>query len=137
MNHIVYSLLIALFAPLILIPLEKLFPWPHIFEELVKLLIVYLLIKIEKQQKIFVFNWVVFAGVLFTLSESIFYLINIFVLGDLTIISKRLFLTGILHIGTLLIMYLFGRKNNFVLIAGLILSIIIHYQYNLWAARFF
>ncbi len=125
--------LFALILPLILIPIEKILPYPHIIEELAKLMLVLMIYQKEKQLNKLLSFFVILSGVLFTLSESIFYLINIFNLGNLTIFPTRLLLTGILHMSTLMTMYL-GRKNNVSLLIALFFSIIIHYLYNLWAA---
>lgn len=129
--------LLALILPLILIPIEKILPYPHIVEELVKLTLVLMIYQKEKQLKKSLLFILLLSGLFFTLSESIFYLINIFALGDLTVIPIRLLLTGTMHIGTLMIMYLFGRKNNVSLLISLYLSISIHFYYNLWSSHFF
>ncbi|MEK7634006.1 MAG: hypothetical protein AAB437_04140 [Patescibacteria group bacterium] len=129
--------LLALILPLILIPVEKILPYPYIIEELVKLVLVLAIYQKEKQLNRSLSFFVLLSGLLFTLSESIFYLINIFALGDLTMIPKRFFFTGILHISTLMTIYLFGKKNNIGLLISLLLSISIHYYYNLWASHFF
>ena len=130
-------LLAALIFPLILIPVEKIFPYPHIAEELAKLFLVLMIYQKEKQldRKLSIF--VLLSGLLFTLSESIFYLINIFALGDLTVIPMRLLLTGTMHVSTLMTMYIFGRKNKTGLLIALFFSIIIHYLYNLSVTGFY
>ena len=115
--------LLALILPLILIPVEKILPYPYIIEELVKLVLVLAIYQKEKQLNRSLSFFVLLSGLLFTLSESIFYLINIFALGDLTMIPKRFFFTGILHISTLMTIYLFGKKNNIGLLISLLLSI--------------
>ena len=126
--------LFALILPLILIPIEKILPYPHIIEELAKLVLVLMIYQKEKQLNKLLSFFVILSGILFTLSESIFYLINIFNLGNLTIFPTRLLLTGTMHVSTLMIIYLIGRKNNVSLLMSLFFSIIIHYQYNIWAA---
>lgn len=130
-------LLLALIFPLLLIPVEKILPYPHIVEEIAKLALVLMIFYEEKRLNRHLSFFVLLSGIFFTLSESIFYLINIFSLGDLTMIPKRFLLTGILHMGTLIIIYLFGRKNNASLLIAIFFSIFIHYQYNLWAGNFF
>lgn len=137
MIEVLPILLFALILPLILIPIEKILPYPHIVEEIAKLLLVLMIYQKERQLNKKLFAFVLLSGLLFTLSESIFYLINIFELGDLTMIPKRLFFTGLLHVGTLLIIYVLGRKNNISLSISLLISITIHYFYNLWAGNFF
>ena len=131
----VIPLLMSLTAPLLLIPIENIFPYPYLIEEPTKLLIVLVILSQEKQFSRPFVSIAFLAGAFFTLSESIFYLINIFALGDLSIFPRRLLLTGILHLGTIMLMYVAGRKKNPVCLAlALFLSIVIHFGYNLWMA---
>ncbi len=131
MDLIVIALLISLSAPLLLIPVEKFLPYPYVIEELLKLVIVFLIFKSAKDRKTGLFKWVIFSGLLFTISESIFYLTNIFALGNFSLFPQRIIFTGSLHVGTLLLLYWVIRKNYFWLIGGIAASILIHYFYNL------
>lgn len=137
MIELLAPLLLGLTLPLILIPIEIALSYPHIIEELAKLTLILIIFQKEKQLNKKLLTLVLLSGFLFTLSESIFYLINIFALGDLSMIPKRFLFTGMLHISTLLTMYMLGKKNNINLLISLLLSIIIHYFYNLWAGNFF
>jgi RsiW-degrading membrane proteinase PrsW (M82 family) len=134
----VIPLLVSLTAPLLLIPIEKIFPYPHLIEEPTKLLIVLVILTQEKQFRR-PLVWVAFlAGVFFTLSESAFYLINIFALGDLSVFPVRLLATGMLHVGTIMLMYAAARKKNLAVLAfAFFLSILIHFGYNLWMASMY
>lgn len=135
MTQIILGLLISLVSPLFILPIENLLPYPHFIEEAVKLVVVVVMIKIEKQIRKGVASWALMAGFLFTISESILYLTNIFALGNYILFPKRLVLTGGLHTGTVMLMYFLGRKNYIGLAAGFIGAIIIHYFFNLWVAR--
>lgn len=135
MNSLLYGLLLALAAPLLLIPIEKLFPAPHIIEEIVKLGIVLFILKSRILNPSFQIRWVILAGMIFTLSESILYLINIFMLGDLSLFGTRLLLTGILHVTTMVILYLSARKRVSMSLLGFILAVTIHYWYNATIVR--
>lgn len=129
---IILGLLISLASPLLLLPIEKLLPYPHFIEEAVKLAVVVIMIRAEKEIKESLAVWVFTAGFLFTVSESILYLTNILALGNYMLFPIRLVLTGGLHTGTIMLMYVLGRKNNFGLLLGFMGAIIIHYSFNLW-----
>jgi RsiW-degrading membrane proteinase PrsW (M82 family) len=126
----VLGLLLALASPLLLLPIEKFFPYPHFIEEAAKLLIVGMILKEVKKGGILV----LMAGLLFAISESILYLANIFALGDLMAFPRRLVLACGLHTGTLMLMYFLGQKNYLGLAAGFIGAIVIHYFFNLGVA---
>lgn len=130
------TFLFALAAPLILIPVEKILPYPYIIEELIKLIFVLYIYKKERELNQRMVILPVLSGLAFTLSESMFYLINIFAIGNLSIFPIRLLSTGILHTATIMLMYFFGRKGLVWLFLAFIFSVFIHYQYNLWAALF-
>jgi len=128
MELIIIALLISLSAPLFLLPIEKLLPYPYVIEELLKLGVVFLIFKAERERNLL--KWVVFTGLIFTISESIFYLTNIFALGKFSLFPQRVILTGILHIGTLILLYFSIRKGYFWLVGGVTIAILIHYFYN-------
>ena len=131
----ILGLLLALASPLLLLPIEKFLPYPHFIEEAVKLVIVVMMIKAEKEVKKDLAVWAFMAGFLFTVSESILYLTNIFALGNYMLFPKRLILTGGLHTGTVMLMYLLGRKSYLGLGLGFIGAVLIHYFFNLWVVR--
>lgn len=135
MTVIILGLLVALSSPLILLPIEKFLPYPSFIEEFVKLIIVLIVIKAARQFSSWV--WVLIAGFLFALSESILYLINIFALGDLTLFPKRLILTSGLHICTMILMYFLGKKSYLGLLIGFIVAILIHHFFNLLMANIY
>lgn len=135
MNLAILGLLLALASPLLLLPVEKILPYPHFIEEVIKLVIVGVIIKTEKQTKRNLWFWIFMVGFLFAISESILYLVNIFALGDLMAFPKRLVLTGGLHIGTVMLMYLLGRKKYAGLFVGFIIAIAIHYFFNIWVVN--
>ena len=95
-------------------------------------MIVLMMVRAERKEKENFTLWVVMAAFLFAISESIFYLTNIFALGDLMIFPKRLVLTGGLHTGTMMLMYFLGRKNYLGLLIGFVGAVLIHYFFNLW-----
>lgn len=132
MAQAILGLLISLVSPLLLLPIEKFLPYPHFIEEAVKLAVVVMMIKAEKEIKETLWAWVFLAGFLFTVSESILYLFNIFSLGNFALFPQRLLLTSVLHTSTVMLMYFLGRKSYLGLVAGLIGAVVIHYFFNLW-----
>jgi hypothetical protein len=125
-------LVLALTGPLILFPIEYLFPYPHVVEELFKLSVVLFVINIEKISKRNFFWGAVSFGLLFVLSESIFYLINILASGQHGDFFLRITYTTPLHLGTVILLYLGFRQRSYVWGGlALLLSIIFHYYYNL------
>jgi len=122
--------LLSLVAPLFLLPIEKVFSYPHIAEELVKLLLAILLIRIGREEKKKMGRESLAVGFVFALSESVFYLNNILTLGNPLVFFQRLFLTGILHGGTMIFLYFLGKRGCLGLAAGFILSVVIHYWFN-------
>ena len=131
---IIVALLLALASPFLLLPIEKFLPYPHFIEETVKLIVVVMIIKAERQAKENLWVWVFTAGFLFAVSESILYLMNIFALGNFMLLPQRLLLTGILHTSTMMLMYFLGRKNYAGLAVGFVGAVLIHYFFNLWVA---
>ncbi|MCX6782805.1 MAG: PrsW family glutamic-type intramembrane protease [Candidatus Levybacteria bacterium] len=128
--NIIFSLLLALISPIFLLPIEHVFNYPYVIEELIKFFAISLIIKQSKHTGN---NYLIFAilvGVLFTISESILYLVNFLSDGTLMFFPQRLFFTGILHCSTCALIYILGKKNWLFLILGLAISILIHYYFN-------
>jgi len=115
--------------PLVLIFIAHYTGFSEIFEEIAKaLVILFLILKLPK------LKWQIFAtiifGFLFGLSESIFYLNNIFQIGDFSIFWWR-FLTAVpMHIVTSLIILFFAQKNKKFIIVGTIIVIVLHLLFN-------
>lgn len=118
-----FTVVLSLAAPLLLLPLEKLFPFPHFIEEGMKLLFVVLIYKgeiLERLQKSPLSDqkpfpgWLIAlsAGFLFTLSETMLYSLNFFAIGNFSGVIPRLLQTGALHIGTTLCLYFLGKKHT-------------------------
>lgn len=120
-----YLLLLAI-APFLLIPIEMIFPYPFLIEEIVKLIAVLGLLR-GKDKKIIL---PILGGFLFTLTETVLYTDNIIAVGKPYIFIERIFLTGGMHILTIMLIYLGFKKNKIWGILGLILAIGIHYFYN-------
>ena len=126
-----YCFLYALIAPLILLPVETFLPFPYLIEEIGKYILVTIL---YNDTSCNLKNWfwlkIMILGVLFTFSESMLYVFNIIRAGNIWLFPDRLALTGLLHVGTITLMYLGYRKGRIWALATFLMSIAIHYTYN-------
>ena len=113
--------LYSLVGPFLLWPLEYFLPYPYIIEELFKVFVVKL---VKGNVKTFLL-----AGVIFALTETILYSININLLGRPTLFLARLISTSLLHSITFLIIFKFSEKKNAIFI-GFLVAVLIHYLYN-------
>jgi hypothetical protein len=115
--------IICLFAPFPLWFIEQLLPFPFLIEEIFRFVVVQ-----KTPQKT---SWIypVILGVLFSLSESVLYLINFFQLGNFEYLPLRLILTTSLHTFLFLLLYTV-RSNKLLSFIFLIFAIFIHYFYN-------
>ncbi|CAN5351580.1 hypothetical protein BH10PAT1_BH10PAT1_1130 [soil metagenome] len=121
-------ILFALFGPFLVWPFEYFFTAPYLIEEIFKVIVVYFFRK--ESYKVFVLS-----GILFALTETIFYSINIDRSGNINLLVTRFVATALLHSTTFLIIgYFAKRKNKFVIIIGGLAGILIHYLYNLYFA---
>jgi hypothetical protein len=126
-TFLVYSLA----APILLLPLEKLLPYPYILEELTKYFLVSLIFKNKDRKDSNNWFYVLYAGLLFTFSESILYISNIISLGRYWDFPARLLLTGTLHVSTMLIMFWGMKRGWLISTVTLLITFFIHYFFNL------
>lgn len=117
--------LFAAIAPLILWPIEIVFPYPHIVEELAKAILVFFVLKTARTSS--QINLAVASGFLFAISESVLYLFNLLAVGSTGTLLARLATTIPLHVTTVVLM-------TINLPIGLPISIIGHYFFNSWVA---
>ncbi|MEN8252804.1 MAG: PrsW family glutamic-type intramembrane protease [Patescibacteria group bacterium] len=134
---IVLVLIFSLFGPFFLLPLEQFLPWPHIFEELFKLIVVVFLVRAENQNKKNYFIYLILAAAIFSTSESILYLMNFFLLWNIDNLFSRLILTSLLHLTTSIIIYFGVKSGKGRTLFALLFAIVIHYLYNTKIAVFF
>jgi len=122
--------LFALIAPFIVWPIELILPYPHIIEELAKAVLVFTLLDLpERLTKI---KLAILIGVLFAFSESILYLFNIQLVGNIQTYLVRLLVTIPLHVITTLIILLPALKNKKLIIVGVVFASLVHYLFNLY-----
>ncbi len=119
-------LIIALISPLILIPIEGIFPHPFIVEELFKYI---LLLGINKKKQRRLIESVL-VGFLFNLTETFLYIPSIINSGKISVLWGRLFYTGLMHGITCALMYLGIKKNKYFGLIALILAMLLHFGFN-------
>ena len=132
---IILIVLAGLVLPLFLIPLIKFTGYSEIIEEIAKALIILFVILKLPSRKARIFAGVAF-GFLFGASENIFYLNNIFQLGNFNIFWQRFLWTVPMHIITVLVMVFAGLTRKWFLIFGLAGAIILHTLFNGIVAEF-
>ena len=123
--------LYALFAPILVWPVELLFPYPYIVEELIKAVIVFFSERDSTASSSSKIKLYILAGVFFALSETVLYILNFSAVGRLDYLLIRFVLTSFLHTTTFLVMYASTYKNLKWLPLGFILAVLIHYIFNL------
>ena len=128
------STLLGAILPFILWPIELILPYPYLVEEIAKVILVFLIIRTTSKSKDRI-QLVLFAGLLFSISESVMYLFNIYQIGSIETLFLRLILTIPLHVGTMLIFLFFGIKRKELTFLGLLLAIPIHYYFNILVSR--
>lgn len=125
--------LFASMAPFLVWPVEIIFPYPYVVEELVKgFLVLFILKSSDKTIKI---RLTILAGLFFAFSESVMYMSNIFLVGTLWTFIERLLLTIPLHVITMLIILFSGIRKKMFLPLGLIAAMLLHYCFNLIVGR--
>ncbi|MFH0779236.1 MAG: hypothetical protein V1928_00070 [Parcubacteria group bacterium] len=138
-NLAVYGVLLVVFAlilPVVILPIVKLFGYSEIIEEIARTIMVFFLILKLPSQKAQIVGAVVF-GLLFGVSENMFYLNNFFQLGNFAVFWQRFLWTVPMHvIATLVILFscLAGRKW---IALGFVEAAILHLMFNSFTIRFF
>ena len=125
--------LAAAILPFVIWPIELLLPYPYIIEEVAKGILIAFVINLPgrvNQAKI-----VLASAVLFTLSETVLYMLNISLVGNLSTLLTRFILTTLLHSLTMLIILIFSFKHKWLMPAGVAAAMLIHYFYNLSIAK--
>jgi len=124
-------LLIPLFAvisPFALWPIELFLPYPYIIEELVMVLLV---LPALETNRIYQIKNAIIIGILFSISEGVLYMPNIFLVGDINTFFVRMLLTTSLHVLTPLIIVVSTFIGKRFIVGGFILAAAIHYFFNL------
>lgn len=119
---------ICLFAPFPLLIIEKILPFPFLIEEIFR----YWIVKNTPQKNVWFYP--IILGVLFSLSETMLYLVNFFQLGNFDNLLLRIVLTTSLHTGLFILMYYFRSKKTLFWVI-FVNAVIIHYLYNVYVLR--
>ena len=125
------SILVPLFAaitPFILWPIEIILPYPYIVEEISKAILIFFLLKLPNREKIL---GTIMIGFLFSFSETVLYLFNVFSVGSLQTLLLRFIFTTPMHILTSLIILSSALINKNLIILGIIIAALVHYIFNL------
>jgi len=122
--------LIALFGPFIVWPFEILLPYPFIVEELFKFILVKSIIK-ETSNYTDGLKTTIVSGVLFTVSETVLYILKINAYGDIGLLLTRFLSTGLLHTVTFVIIFI-ASKKKYYWVVGLVAAMSIHFVYNFY-----
>jgi hypothetical protein len=110
----------SLFGPFLVWPVEYLFPYPFVIEEIFKLIVVQITRGGVKSYAL--------GGVMFALTETILYTINVNTIGSVGYMFIRFGLTSLLHGVTFVIIYYFARRKLAPI--GLTGAMVIHFLYN-------
>lgn len=122
--------LIALFGPFIVWPFEFFIPYPFVVEELFKFILVKTIIK-NTADFSDGFKTVFVCGLLFTISETVLYILKINAYGDIRLLLTRFISTGLLHTATFVIIFIATKKKHYWTF-GLLTAMLLHYLYNLY-----
>jgi hypothetical protein len=126
---------LALISPLLLIPLEKLIPYPYIVEELVKGVFVLLILCLPSKN--FQIKLAVFIAFLFSFSENFFYLSNFIIDRNISSFFERFIFASLLHAITILIILLPSQKNSRLFFPAIFIAMLFHFLYNYMIPIFF
>lgn len=126
--------LFALILPAFVWPIELVLPYPYIIEEIAKAALIYWVAASDETTTLKV-KIVVAVGVLFAFSESVMYLFNIYMVGNISTLFQRLALTTSMHVITSLVIFIPGIKHKKLIVLGAIIAGVIHYFFNYYVQR--
>lgn len=121
---------LAAAAPFILWPIEMLAPYPHILEEFFKLALVLIILN-GRGPAFRKITLGLTSGVLFALSETFLYFLNIFQANQFNLFAQRLIFTIPLHVATMILMILPALRKRELVLVGFLLAVALHYFFNL------
>jgi len=127
--------LLGLVLPLILISVISFTGYSEIVEEAAKAALIFVLILKLPNLKQQIAGVLIF-GFLFGLSESMFYLNNIFQNGNFNIFWQRFFTAVPMHIITALTVLFFAKLKKWWIFAGFVSAVVLHILYNLLILKY-
>lgn len=119
---------VALVAPVFLIYIEQILPYPYIIEELVKFSLVIMIIRLPNLYSQLKLTFL--AGFLFSLSESLFYLGMAFSGGFAFLFLQKILLITPLHLLTFFLFLFCLKKFKKMAIFSLPIAFGIHFFFN-------
>lgn len=120
------TMLYAFVAPVAAMAIEQLIFEPWLIEEIVKAVVVMRASQLEEKYVKTAF----LAGLVFGISETILYIVNVSMLGQLDPIGWRLIFTVPMHAATALVFAYFSKGKGWWMVIGLSLSMAIHGIFN-------
>jgi len=135
-TNLIIIIVAGFILPLILILITRYTGYSEVVEEIAKAVIIYFLVINLPKFKWQIISALVF-GFLFGLSESIFYINNIFQIGNFNIFWTRFLLAIPLHMVTVLIILLPSVRSKKFIILGTMLAIAAHILFNLAVINIF
>lgn len=119
--------IVSLALPLFLLPIEKIWPYPYLIEELAKLFLAWLILRMSQTRK-----WLLLflGGFLFSLSESLFYLGAAFSGGYAFLFGKKILLVFPFHLLTLTLFYLSIARSKKLLLFSFPAAVLLHFLFN-------
>jgi hypothetical protein len=127
-SNLLLIIALSLVMPLLLLPLETLFPFPYIFEEIAKAVLVLLIINQSRTSRQIIL--LVLSGFFFSLSEGVLFLGHAFSRGNPTLFFPTFFSILVVHSLTLSVIYFPTHIKREFIFLGLIAAILIHYHFN-------
>ena len=120
----------AAILPFFLWPIELIFPYPYFVEEFAKGVLILLMLKdIDSAAEGVRISLIL--GLLFAISESVLYIFNIQLVGNLSTFLVRLAVTIPLHSFTSIVIFVFAyTKKVFPLLSGLVIAMVLHFLFN-------
>ena len=128
-NNLLLPLYTA-FAPFVAWMIEQVIPLPFVVEEVIKMFLV-LLYRGNDEGWRYRMRLGMMIGIIFALSESIFYLSMILSSGSFWVYLTRLAYTIPMHVVTsLFIVFSFRNKRKWSILIGLFAACVLHWLYN-------
>ncbi len=129
MSIVILTPLMALIAPFLVWIIEIYLPYPYLIEEFIKLILILNLKSISSVRKRIILGLIL--GLMFSLSENVFYFMNFITINSPFNFLIRFLLTTILHLLTISLINIFFIFNKKLIILGFSFAVLIHYLYNL------
>lgn len=121
--------LFSLIAPFLIWPVEIFLPYPFFVEEIVKAFLILLVLKNKDNSTNKLYS-AILVGALFSFSETVLYIFNIYTYGGLSTFFERILVTMPMHIVTAVIIYFCALKDRRLIILGVMIAALVHYLFN-------